>query len=68
MRVTKDIIQQLVVETVASQDNEVVGVLVIAVGKDSLSVGGIGATPGIDDFSQAIASFARHDMPSTTLH
>ena len=68
MHVTKDVIQQLVVETVASQDNEAVGVVVIVVGKDSLSVGGVGATPSLDDFSQAIASFVHHDMPSTLLH
>lgn len=68
MHVTKDAIQQLVVEAVDSQDNDALGVIVIVVGKDSLSVGGFGATPSIDDFSQAIASFVERDMPSTLLH
>jgi hypothetical protein len=68
MLVTKDLIQQLVVETVASQDNEAVGVVVIVVGKDGLSVGGVGSAPNLDDFSQAIASFVHRDMPSTLLH
>lgn len=68
MHLPTEVIQQLVVETVASQDNEPVGVIVIVVGKDSLSVGGVGATPSLDDFSQAIASFVQRDMPSTLLH
>ena len=68
MNVSKDVIQQLVVETVASQDNEAEGVIVIVVGKDSMSVGGVGARPSLDDFSQVIASYVHQGMPSTLLH
>jgi hypothetical protein len=68
MNVPADVIQQLVADAVASQDNEAVGVVVIVVGKDSLSVGGVGATPSLDDVSHAMSSFVLRDMPSTLLH
>lgn len=68
MNVPKDVIEQLVVETVASQDNEALGVVIIVIGKDGLTIGGVGAAPSLDDFSEAMASYVQRDMPSILLH
>jgi hypothetical protein len=68
MRVTEDVIQQLVVATVASQDHEPVGVVVIVLGQDSLSIGGVGVTPSQEDISQAMASYVQHEQVPAILH
>ena len=68
MRVSEDVIQQLVSEAVASQENEPLGVLVIVLGKDSVSVGGIGEAPSQEDLTRAMASYDLYGSSPATLH
>lgn len=53
---------------VSTQDEEPLGIVVIVLGRDSVSVGGIGETPSQEEVGYALASWSRCDSAPGVLH
>jgi len=68
MHLNEKTIQQLVAHAVAAQDEDPLGVVVIILGRDSVSIGGVGEAPSQEEVGLAMAQWGHYERESSSLH